>query len=489
MDPQFLFELEELLDEGQYETVLERLEELGEDEMNSEYRFAQATALFGLERSKEALSVLQTYYEEPSEDDLRYHLLLAQIYYDLFEFHAALREARSCLKINDNVAEVWFLLFSIYEVFGAEKAKTRAYQKAVEADEEYVRQAMAPETDPIPYPDYSPKENEALSRYLAEQFGGPALALPTPPQSPEGIHILLIPASPERDYFTLVTYGGGVAPSPTAIDKLYGHCVFRAEFAAMIPTLPDLEMVPALYGELMEKMVTIAAAARRGELSLQHYETISDSFVLQHQDDYNGFMFSLPFAGEGKRNVCFMPDGKNLVVFLLRPLYENELYYAKKTSGLYLMSRMKGFFSHVQKDKESLLEKRERRFEIIHRRRIDTCVGARKKPWLFALSAVSPIVEPTGTDLCLISELVTVSGMRITFMYREEPDPAAGDSGWRFLSGQEDDRYLSDLSHADVFDLNTVANIDVTIIEYLDSPPGSAFLRLGNGFFIPYKRS
>lgn len=68
-------------------------------------------------------------------------------------------------------------------------------------------------------------------------------------------------------------------------------------------------------------------------------------------------------------------------------------------------------------------------------------------------------------------------------MYREMPDYEE-DSGWRFLSGDESDDYLSDPQNSDVYDLNTICNYDTDIIPFLSYPAGSAFERDLDGHFI-----
>eukprot|EP01133_Synstelium_polycarpum_P029210 gene29210-35700_t len=63
-------------------------------------------------------------------------------------------------------------------------------------------------------------------------------------------------------------------------------------------------------------------------------------------------------------------------------------------------------------------------------------------------------------------------------MYREDPDNAL-DSGWRFLSGFESDDYMEDPENSGIFDVNTIANYDPSVIPLLDWPVGSVFERTG----------
>lgn len=66
--------------------------------------------------------------------------------------------------------------------------------------------------------------------------------------------------------------------------------------------------------------------------------------------------------------------------------------------------------------------------------------------------------------------------MKVCFMYRESPDDSS-DSGWRFLSGIEDDQYIQNPENIGLYDITTIAEIDPDIIPFLDSPIGAVFAR------------
>ncbi len=78
----------------------------------------------------------------------------------------------------------------------------------------------------------------------------------------------------------------------------------------------------------------------------------------------------------------------------------------------------------------------------------------------------------------LVTDMITVDGRKVAFMYRETPDNYI-DSGWRFMSGFESPEYMDDPSNHAVYDVNTIANYDTEIIPFLDAPVGSAFERAG----------
>lgn len=99
----------------------------------------------------------------------------------------------------------------------------------------------------------------------------------------------------------------------------------------------------------------------------------------------------------------------------------------------------------------------------------------------FRLSAeqIRPIA--TGRGGCFATDLITVDGLKVGWMYRQEPDNSI-DSGWRFFAGFETEEYIADLANTAVYDVNTIANYDPDIVPFLDAPIGSAFERKGSTF-------
>lgn len=77
---------------------------------------------------------------------------------------------------------------------------------------------------------------------------------------------------------------------------------------------------------------------------------------------------------------------------------------------------------------------------------------------------------------CFATNMITIDGKNVNFMYREKPDNDM-DSGWRFFSGYETDDYTNDPDNTQIYNVNTIANYDPDIIPFLDSPLNSAFER------------
>ena len=80
----------------------------------------------------------------------------------------------------------------------------------------------------------------------------------------------------------------------------------------------------------------------------------------------------------------------------------------------------------------------------------------------------------------LVSNQILEEGLPIRFMYREEPLDEE-DSGWRVLSGREDQEYLDDSDNSKFIGVNTMANMDQSIIPYLGKELGSELEKKDDG--------
>ena len=98
--------------------------------------------------------------------------------------------------------------------------------------------------------------------------------------------------------------------------------------------------------------------------------------------------------------------------------------------------------------------------------------------------AIDADVAP-GRGSCFATDMITVEGCKVGYMYREPPDNDV-DSGWRFFAGVESDEYANDPDNLALYSVNTIANYDPDIIACLDAPVGSAFERdpVSGGFSL-----
>ena len=97
---------------------------------------------------------------------------------------------------------------------------------------------------------------------------------------------------------------------------------------------------------------------------------------------------------------------------------------------------------------------------------------------------IKQIYISDGNNGCFATDRITVDGANVGYMYREEPDTDSNfpDSGWRFFAGDESDEYLNDSAKIKIYSLNTICNYDKDIIPLLDSPYGTAYIKI-NGVF------
>lgn len=91
-----------------------------------------------------------------------------------------------------------------------------------------------------------------------------------------------------------------------------------------------------------------------------------------------------------------------------------------------------------------------------------------------------------GKGGCLATDYIVCEGHKVGYMYREESNRKE-DTGWRFLSGEEDQEYIDNLDNTGVYSINTIANYDPCIISYLEAPYGTELIRdpETDTFYIP----
>ena len=101
----------------------------------------------------------------------------------------------------------------------------------------------------------------------------------------------------------------------------------------------------------------------------------------------------------------------------------------------------------------------------------------------FKLKAEQIKALANGHGGCIATDMITVEGKPVGYMYREEPNNPQ-DSGWRFMSGYESQEYMDKTSNHAIYDVNTIANYDPEIIPFLNASIGSAFERNEAGMLV-----
>ena len=84
------------------------------------------------------------------------------------------------------------------------------------------------------------------------------------------------------------------------------------------------------------------------------------------------------------------------------------------------------------------------------------------------------LIHPMGG--CYATDSITVEGNKVAVMIREEK-AYEQDSGWFFMSGLANQDYIDNPDNIMIYEVNTIANYDRSIIPYLNYPIGSRFER------------
>ena len=108
------------------------------------------------------------------------------------------------------------------------------------------------------------------------------------------------------------------------------------------------------------------------------------------------------------------------------------------------------------------------------------------RPKTFRLRAEEILPLVPGMGWCMASDRIVVDGSPVGYMYRETP-ASTGDSGWRFLAGDETDEYMGNSDNHGIYDVNTIANYDRSVIPFLNASFGSRFDRAADVGFVPFR--
>jgi len=84
-----------------------------------------------------------------------------------------------------------------------------------------------------------------------------------------------------------------------------------------------------------------------------------------------------------------------------------------------------------------------------------------------------------GYGACYATDMITVHGYKVGYMYRDEPESPS--SGWVFMSGFESQEYMDNPENIALYDLNTIANYDPDIIPFIEAPVGTECERNSSG--------
>ncbi len=469
MDNEFMMEMDELMNMGEFEEVICRIQELDEDELNQEIIIMLAHCFSQCSRYREALESLEEIEDEVQFDDLSYYLELAGANFGLHKYRTAIDQARHCLEIDDKCAEAWLLLCLIYQETGDEEKLNEASENARELDEQAWDDIFGDRTGELAV--YSPEEEQIVLDYINRNYGTVEITqvrrIPSGKDHP--IKCVSVSAKQDFPFWTVITLGSGafrgIEKYPDGSEKVH-----RVEIAAYFPVGKNLDEDTEMYEWISRIMIQFAEMIQFDNSWLGVGHTVSYGARLDDAVEYDGVVFAPSVPPVKDTEKCMLPCGEEVEFLQIIPLYEEEILYKISNGYVDLFKRLD--------------ENLGGETDVIRNERVNVCSDTGMKKWALPRSAMEDILDWDGADGCYATDRITVDNEKVGIMYRERPENKF-DSGWRFLAGDEDAEYMDDIRNMDIFRLNTICNYDMDIIEYLDSPVGSAFYRNKKGEFVP----
>lgn len=97
---------------------------------------------------------------------------------------------------------------------------------------------------------------------------------------------------------------------------------------------------------------------------------------------------------------------------------------------------------------------------------------------------MEPIIDRKNflNKIGYVSRKILEDGWKVGYMYREE-SLNEEDSGWSFMAGDEDEKYIDDSKNIVLIRLNELSQLDPDILSYIESPVGTALIRISSNEF------
>lgn len=493
MDADFMLELEELLVNGEFAAVIEKLSELEEDDLTPDLKITLAHSLSQCGRFRDSLEVLKEINDEVEEDDFGYHLELAGAYYGLHHYNSAIKEAKKCIRIEEDYVDSWILLALIYQETGRDDLFEQASVTARELDEDVWNSVFGNHFEELE--EYEPDEQKIVTDFICECFGSDAVPFPVSDNGDDGdphpIQVFLIPPDFKRNYYKIISIGIG-AYRGIENDEAGQKHVHRVELCAFLPGSLTMQQVQTDYRWTARIIRQFGEMLELDSSWFGYGHTVSYGDFLDKNNRFNGVIFDTIDDDDIASDKCTLPCGDDVTFLQIMPLYEEEMLYKVENGHAAIFNKLRSLYYHeyYKDDFSAILEEPNylTGIDIIDINRINCCYDSNEKQRLIARTSIEELLDWDGADGCFATDRITVDGCKVGFMYREKPVEGQPDSGWRFLAGDEDEQYMNDMSRMDIYSLNTIANYDIDIIEYLDMPVGTALYRTGNGEFRIIKR-
>ncbi len=469
MNDEIFNEIDELLFNKKYESVIELIESLDEDEISPQISMMLSYAYSCIENNSKALKILLSVSDDVDDDDLMYHFSLANCYYGLHKYLSALKETDKCIEIDENFVDVWVLKCYIALDKDDENMFELASKKVKELDEETWNECFGSDSAVDELAIYEPDELKAVLKHISKYFGKISKLAEFADEDDNPINVIYIEPDKQKNYITVITVGLG-AYNPDIPEDFDGSDCGRIELVAYLPPDWDIDSIDINYSWVARCLQAFGAMIQFDETWLAPGHTISNGLPFAPNTKLNGAIIAdLIFVDEQAKK-CLLPNGDTVSFYQFIPIYEEEMLYKINNSYMDLFDRLSETFGLSYRG-------------AIDIKRPNVCEDMKEKDWAIPKSSIGNILEWTGPDGCFATDKIMVENKQIRFMYREKPENEY-DSGWRFMAGDETEEYMNNVDNMGIYSLNTLCNYDIGIIDFLDSPVGTILYRNKNGDFV-----
>ena len=461
MDYELLEELEELIENEEYNAVIEKIESLDPEECDVQLYIFLAHTYSCIGNDKKAVKILESIEDDVEDDDISYHFELASSFYGTNKYQNAINEANKCLEIDEQFIDAWILLCYIYLETGDNENLEYASKKAQEIDfDEWNEYFGKNRNEKVSC--YSKEDAECVLNHIEKYYGTDYKMIDCDFNGDIPIMVAVINPTEEKNYYKLVTFGMG-SYKANVPKELESFKLNRIELVAYLPADFDLQGKSFANIWITKYMKIIGNMMLYEDTWLGLGHTISNGETFDDNTKLNGIILDFVHDVDDKAVECELPDGDIVTFYQFIPLYEEEMLYKIKNGcdALFELFRKKYGEKYIG---------------IIDINRINLCEGTLEKKWAIPKSSIENILEWSGADGCFATDRIIVDKKKIGYMYRENPNNEY-DSGWRFLAGDESEEYMNNTDNMGIYSLNTICNYDDEIIELLNSPVGTAFYR------------
>ena len=318
---------------------------------------------------------------------------------------------------------------------------------------------------------YDKNELEALERHISRYFGSYSQVFHELVSPDIHLDIGIIPPTPQRNCYTLVTMGMG-AHCMQVPRELTEQKLSRAELVLSLPADWRLDDSAEEWYWPIRWMKLLARLPIAEDSWLGWGHTVANPSDQPFADNtgFSGILLLSPGEYADEAAVCVLPDGDEVNFYEMIPLYREEMDFKCRYGAQALLQRL-------EEDTEEI------RLHPLDLSRKNVCAH-KKKAFLRKAEEIRPLLTGwNGPEGCIATDRITVDGDRVGYCYREKPDEEAApwDSGWRFTAGDESDGYMDDPENSGIYALNTICNYDPAVAPLLRAPYGSAFTRTEAG--------